>query len=87
MYFSLSSLTILSLAMSALSAPIPAEISTRQAFVPKLTFTGADYRDYYYIDAPGDGTFVYISMRPVSQRLYTYSQPLFTFSKGHIGSL
>ncbi|KAL8895462.1 MAG: hypothetical protein Q9207_008164 [Kuettlingeria erythrocarpa] len=61
MYFSLSSLTILSLAISALSAPIPDKLSARQAFVPKLTFIGADYRDYYYIDAPGDGTSVTIT--------------------------
>lgn len=40
------------------------KISVRQAFVPKLTFIGVDYRDYYYIDAPGDGTLVKISMNP-----------------------
>ncbi|KAI4171710.1 MAG: hypothetical protein LQ346_008717 [Caloplaca aetnensis] len=86
MYFSLSSLTILSFAISALSAPMSSKISVRQAFVPKLTFIGVDYRDYYYIDAPGDGTLVKISMNP-SVLSPLHILPVFlALLKYHIGS-
>ena len=59
MHFPTVPLALLSLFTTAFAIPLP-DIETRQTRTARLTFYGANYKDFYYVDVP-DGQSVKIS--------------------------